>query len=199
MGKTILAVLKFVLGVLLLPVVWVIAVIFYHHVLGFPGTHGEFFIWGVFSYIMLFLFFHQFGGVYESGQKICSGFFQFTAPANGLIAKIVPFYLTLILLGFCVTTKFLKIDSYDHYFMFFSGFAFAMHTILTAQDLQFDQKMFLKPDYIFTGAIVFISLIFIAVLLFDLAFGELTVQVVARSVWKDALNIYYLMFEKLTF
>jgi len=160
MGDTLLVITKFILGVLLLPVVWATAVVFHQHVSGFPGTHGEFFFWGVFGFLMLYLFFHQFEGMYAFGQKISSGFFQFTSPANRFIAKIVPFYLTLILLGFYVTTKFLDINTYDHYFMYFAGFAFTMHIILTAQDLQSDQEMFLKPEYLFTGAIVFILLIF---------------------------------------
>lgn len=196
MGDTLLAIMKFVLGILLLPVVWVTAVVFHQFVVGFPGTHGEFFFWGMFGYLMLFLFFHQFWGMYEFGQKICSGFFQLTSPANKFIARIVPFYLTLILLGFSVMTKFLDIHSYDHYFMYFAGFAFTMHIILTAQELQSDQKMFLKPEYLFKGTIVFILLIFVVVLLFNLAFGEFTVQEFARSVWNDALDVYTFMGEK---
>jgi len=196
MNNTLLVVVKFIVGVLLLPVVWATAVLFHQHVEAFPGTYGEFFLWGVFSYLMLFLFFHHFWGLYDFGQKIFSGAFQLASPANGFIAKIVPFYLTLILLGFCVTTKLLDINTYDHYFMFFAGFAFTMHIILTAQDLQSGQKMFLKPEYLFIGSIVFILLVFMVILLFDLALGEFTIPDFARSVWNDALDIYYLIGQK---
>jgi len=127
MISTLMTVFKFVLVLLLMPIVWATAVVFHQYVVVLPGTYEDFFFWGMFGFVLIFLFIYQFWGVYEFGQKMVSGMLQFTAPANHFVAKIIPFYVTIILLLFYVIKHFLNIDQYDHYFMFFIGFAFTMH------------------------------------------------------------------------
>jgi len=97
LGNTVLAIMKFVLAVLLMPFVWAASVNFHGYVVAMPGTFDEFFFWGMFGFLVCFLFFYQFWGVYELGQKIVANIFQFMAPVNDVMAKIIPFYLTVIL------------------------------------------------------------------------------------------------------
>ena len=191
MGDALLNAVKFVLAVLLLPAVWACGAVFHEHITAFPRVYGDFFLWGVFGFLLLFLFFNPFWGVYELGQKITSGLFQFVSPVNRFIANVVPFYVTVILLIFYVTANFLDINSYDHYFIFFAGFSLMMHILLTAQDLQEQEKAFIKPAYLLTMTIVFILTLVVTVLLFDLVFKEFTFPEFVRSVMSDAWDIYW--------
>ena len=152
---------------------------------------------GMFGFILIFLFFYQFWGVYEFGQSMVSGFLQFSAPAHHFIAKVVPFYVTLILLLFYSVKYFFNVDHYDHYFMFFTGFTFTMHLLLTAQDLQEGEKVFVKPSYLFTMICAFILMVFVVTLLFNLAVKEFTFPELFKSMWEDALGIYYPVLEKI--
>lgn len=199
MGDAVLNVIKFVLAVLFLPAVWACGAAFHEHVMAFPRAYGDFFLWGAFGFLLLFLFFNPFWGVYELGQKFTSGLFQFVSPVNRFIANVVPFYMTVILLAFYVTANFLDVDSYNHYFMFFAGFSLMMHVLLAAQDLQQQEKAFIKPAYLLTITIVFILTLVVTVLLFDLVFKEFTFPEFARSVMGGAWDIYCRAAKKLLF
>lgn len=190
MNTTFSSMVKFVLSVLLLPVVWASSVTFHQYVNRLPGTDGDFFFWGMFSFACIFLFFYQFWGVYEFGQRMVSGSLQFTSPANHFIAKIVPFYVTLILLLFYAVKHFLNMDHYDHYFMYFAGFTLTMHVLLTAQELQETEKVFIKPAYLFTMVSAFILMIFFVVLLFNLILKEFTFLDFVGTMMSDALGVY---------
>ena len=174
MNEGLVTLIKVILAVLLLPILWACGVVFHGHITSFSGAYGEFFLWGMFGFLILFLFFYQFWGVYEFGQKITTNLFQFTFPVGRIIVRIVPFYLTVILLLYYVTVNLLGIKVSDHYFMFFSGFAFTMHILLTAQDLQQQEKAFIKPAYLLMMGIVTVLMVFVTVLLFDLVFMEFT-------------------------
>ncbi len=181
---------KVVLTVLLLPVLWACGVMFHGYVVSFPGASGEFFLWGMFGFLMLFLFFYQFWGVYEFGQKMTTGIFQFTFPIGKILVHCVPFYLTAILLLYYVLANLLDVKVVDHYFMFFAGFAFTMHILLMAQEMQHHEKAFIKPAYLFMMTVATILMIFITVLLFDLVFKEFTFPEFFRSVLDEAWGLY---------
>jgi len=196
-NNTLLVILKFVLAVLLLPFVWATSVSFHKYVVALPGTYGDFFFWGMFGFLLCFLFFYQFWGVYEFGQKITSGIFKFMVPADNFIAKIIPFYLTVILLLHFITTKFFNVNDYGHYFMYFAGFAFTMHVLLTAQDLQQQEHAFIKPAYLFVITTTLVLMICVVVLLFDLLLGEFLFLAFIKSAVSDALGIYYAAGERI--
>jgi hypothetical protein len=174
MSDGLLMLVKIALAVLLLPALWACGVVFHDYIASFPGAYGEFFFWGMFGFLMLFLFFYQFYGVYEFGQKIVTGAFQFMFPFSKVLVCAVPFYLTIILLLYTLVVNALGVKVSDHYFMFFAGFFFSMHLILTAQDLQQQEKSFIKPTYLLMMSVSGIFLACITVLLFNLVFMKFT-------------------------
>ncbi|OGX36546.1 MAG: hypothetical protein A3C36_05985 [Omnitrophica WOR_2 bacterium RIFCSPHIGHO2_02_FULL_52_10] len=195
--NTFLSVIKFILAVLALPVAWASASEFHRFTMRLPGPYEEFFYWGMFGFVLLYVFFYQFWGPYELGQKIIAGIFQFTAPANRLIAHIIPFYLSVILLLFAFTLNFLEINAYDHYFMFFAGFAFTMHIILTADELQEAEKAFIKPTYLLTIMLVLTLMICVTVLLCNLVLMKFTYPDFAQAVIDKAWDIYIEAYNRL--
>jgi len=197
MNTTLMTTLKFLASIVLLPIVWAAGMAFHQFINVLPGMDGDFFFWGMFGFTLIFLFFYQFWGVYEFGQRMVSGLLQFTAPANHFIAKVVPFYVTLILLLFYVIKHFLGADQYDHYFMFFAGFALTMHIFLTAQDLQENEKVFIKPTYLFTMMCAFILMMFFTILLFNLVLREFTFLNFVNSTLDDALGVYHFVLQRI--
>ena len=190
MNKAIASFFKFFLAVLLMPVAWASASQFHKHIVGFPKPYAEFFYWGMFGFVVLYIFFYQFWGPFELGQKITGGIFQFTTPANRFIANIIPFYLTVILLLYYVVLDFLEIKTFNHYFMFFSGFAFTMHILLVAQDLQDAEKAFIKPTYLMSIMFIVTLMICVTVLLYDFVLQEFTFPEFIKLVVNEAWDIY---------
>ena len=190
MNEGLVTLIKIILAVLLLPVLWACGVVFHGHITSFPGAYGEFFLWGMFGFLIFFLFFYQFWGVYEFGQKITMSLFQFTFPVGRIIVRVIPFYLTVILLLYYVVVNLLNVKVSDHYFMFFAGFAFTMHLLLTTQDLQQQEKAFFKPAYLFMMGLVTVLMTFVTVLLFDLAFMKFTFPRFFRALSSEAWANY---------
>lgn len=199
MSKAIWNIVQFILAVLIMPLAWASASEFHHYTLSFPAAYEEFFYWGMFGFVLVYVFFYQFWGLYELGQKIMEGAFQFVAPANRLVACIIPFYLTVLMLLFWVTLNFLEIKTYDHYFMFFAGFAFTLHVLLTAQDLQEAEKAFIKPTYLLTMMIVVPLVVCITVLLCNLVLMKFTFPVFAGDVVDRAWDIYLEVYRRVLF
>ena len=84
MNNALLMIVKIALTVLLLPVLWACGIVLHGHIMSFPSSYGEFFMWGIFGFLILFLFFYQFWGVYEFGQKVMTGIFKFLNPSGSL-------------------------------------------------------------------------------------------------------------------
>ena len=193
MNDALLTIIKVVLTVLLLPLLWACGVVFHEHLMAFPHPYGEFFLWGMFGFVMLYLFFFQFWGVYEFGQKAMTGMFQLTFPIGHIFVKGIPFYLTIILLFYYVLANLLDIKVIDHYFLFFAGFTFTMHLILTAQDMQQQEKALIKPAYLFMMEIVFVVMACVTVLLFNLVFGKFTFpeffQTLSDQAWSNYVRV----------
>jgi len=172
MGEFIVTMFKFIFAVLLLPIVIATFIAFQEHLTMYPASYSEFFRWGVFGFLITFLFLYQFWGVYEFGQRNMQGLFSLIEPANRFVSRIIPFYLTIIMLLFFGTKLLFGSTHVNPYYMFFAGFAFAMHILLTAQEMQDEEKTPIKPTYLFWMSISFISIIMVTVLLFDLVFDK---------------------------
>ena len=104
MGDTLLTFGKFILAVLLIPIVLACGIAFEAHLSRYPSSYQDYFIWGVSAFILTFLFLHQFWGVYESGQKMIRSFFGFLAPLNNIFAILISVYLIFIL-GVCFSLR----------------------------------------------------------------------------------------------
>ena len=197
MGQILISAFKFVIAILLFPMVVASAISFSGHLSTYPATYEEFLMWGIGAFLLLYLFFHQFWGFYEFGQKIVANIFKFIAPLDRLVTNLLPFYLVLILLAFYVTKEFLKIKSCDPYFIFFAGFALAMHIILAAQDMQNQEKSPIKPTYLLEIAFVVVVAVSLSILLLDLIVGKWTFPDFLTSTMDLSLEYYQNIFLKI--
>jgi hypothetical protein len=196
MGDFIITMLKFFLAVLMLPIVIASFVGFEVHLANYPSSYGEFFRWGIFAFLVTFLFLYQFWGVYEFGQRLIQGLLSFLEPAQRVVSRMLPFYLTIIMLLFYISKTFLGVSKVSPYYMFFVGFSFAMHILLTAQDMQQEETTPIKPTYFFWMSVTFVVVIMLTVLLFDLVFDKWTFMKFLQGVRETAESIYRMSFDK---
>jgi len=184
------------IAILLIPIVFASAVCFMNNLQRYPSHYNEFFLWGASGFLLIFLFAHQFWGVFEFGQGIVATLFKFVEPFNEVIEKLLSFYLFFVLILFFCTRIFLQVSSHDHFFMFFSGFFFAMHLLLVAQQMQDAEKTPIKPSYLFWMSIVFIFNITLLTLTLDYILESNTflkfidnVFDLSNEVYLDCINV----------
>ena len=190
MGETLINLFKFILFVLLLPVVIAAAKTFVEYFGNFSPNLKEFLLWGAEAFLVTFLFVHSFRGVYDFGQKMIEGLFKFLAPLEIFIASLIPFYTVLLLIALTVTERFVDLTGYKHYFLFFLGFTFCMHVTLVAQQLQEQEKSVIKPNYFLMMSMVFILNVFVAILFLDALAGQFTFFEFLKSILAAAWQIY---------
>lgn len=198
MAEGIFFVVKILVTVLLSPVVYSCAVNFFDHVDSQFTSYGDFFTSGVIGFVLVFLFLHRFGRVYRAAQAATASAFHFLAPLDRVLARLIPLYTTVILVTLFVVSKFTdKVGDYTHYFFFFAGFAFGMHILLVAQDIQEEETSFLKPSYLCQMTLYFILSCLLVVLLLDLAVWKFTLGDFILAVFDDARDVYLVAWHKI--
>jgi hypothetical protein len=192
-----LAIVKLCSAALLFPILIACILIFKEHLLVYPSTYSEFFIWGVGGFIIVFLFLYQFWSVFEFGQSSMSELTKFMAPLNQTVSRVVSFYLILIMIGFYVVMNFFNGQEYSPYFLFFTGFFFAMHILLVAQQLQDEEKTPIKPGYLFWMMLIFIFNIFMIVVSLDLVTSDFTFPQFFSDTLALTYDIYLRIWDRL--
>lgn len=186
MSDIIINIIKFIAFVLLLPFVYAAYINFNLHLTVYPSIYADFFQWGMAAYLLCYVFIFRFQEIHVAGQKIILSLFSSVSPLDRLFANLFPFYLTCILIVFYITKQFLNISTYEHYFIFFSGYALAMHILLTAQNSRDQDSVSFKPTYFLVIALTVIFNILLVVFGLDAIVGEFTILAFIKSIFHDA-------------
>ena len=164
MGEAFISLFKFILFVFLLPGVIGVSTTFGLFFENYQSQLRDFLFWGAEAFLITFLFVHPFKGVFDFSQKIVVSIFKFLAPLDTFFGSLIPIYTSILIGGLFITEKFIDIAPFKYYFIFFIGFTYAMHIILIAQQLQEQEKAFIKPSYFLMMSIIYIFNICIAIL-----------------------------------
>ena len=190
MGEGVLFLLRIIFTIFFAPVVYATGVNFYQHLSVYPVPHGEFFKWGMFAFLLVFLFLYRFDRMYQGGQSGMTEAFKFLTPLNHTIARVIPVYTLLLFVIFFIWGKFQDLTPYVQYFQFFAGFFFLMHIILLARELQDEESSFIKTSYFFQMSLYFVLSLCVMVLLLDVAVWQATFPQFGADVFGDARDIY---------
>ena len=185
MKTGIVSVVKFLIGLFLVPVVAAVTFSFREELSGI-GSAYDFFVWGILAYVIFHLFIFVPQTLYQSGQRVFAdifGFFPRLASVMPIVVPLLP-VMTLFLLYICASS--LKVPGVERYFMFFAGFVLAVHVVLTARDLYEEDMARLKGRYLLTMCLVYITNILIVAFLIDLNFSEFSFL---KFFWAGAENI----------
>lgn len=199
MSDVLLTFIKVIVGVLLLPVVVACTKVFEAHFSFYPSVYQDYFIWGAGGFVLLFLFIYQFWGIYESGQKIVSGAFKFLHPFHTIFSNLVSFYLVFVLIVFYLLSLLLGKNLDSMGFILAGGFIFAMHIILTALELQEQEKTPFKPNGFFWMTLVFICTVFLMVFFLDVINGKILIGKFFGSVVEQSKDLYAISFKRIFF
>lgn len=154
-GK-VLGIVKFILGICLLPFVYSVSCAFLSEFSRVPGSLQRYFWGGVISLLVVFLFIWEPLVVYTRGQEILELVFGFFRPLIKIAPYLLPIYTLIALVIYeLLVVLFDMPETSVNYFIFILGLTMALHIVFSGKSLR-AKGDFLKADYIFYFSFVYI-------------------------------------------
>jgi len=169
-----LSLLKFVISLILLPLVMGISKGFFLMIIKQPSYVRNNFIFAVGLYLIIHLFILVPKNFYDLGQRIIGALFSFFVPLRRIMYYCLPFYGILFFVLFLIFKAMFGYNDTIGYFMFLISFSTAMHLVITSENLKAESQSALKGDY-------FLSLTFVYLFCIILFCGFLSVMVESFS------------------
>lgn len=153
---TLFSLLKFILSILLLPLVIGLSISFSRELMNQQRYILNNFVFAIVAYLILHIFIYEPHSFYNFGQKFFDGAFGFFAPLKIFLHYCLPFYSTLFLIIYFISKTTLGYGDILGYAVFLISFSCVMHLVLTAAHLKEESMGTLGGDYFFSLALVYL-------------------------------------------
>jgi len=191
------AVVKFIAGICLLPFIYSFSVAFLNEFSAVEKPVQNSFWAGVVSLLVLFLFIWEPAILYAKGQRLLEAVFCFFKPLVKVAPFLLPIYTVIVFLAYGLSAVIFKSTAPLKNFIFLAGFTMALHLIFGARSIRSKQGDFLKANYIFGFALIYIINISLLAFCLSLVFSEFSfVNYIERS-YRVASDIFYAIFRQL--
>ena len=215
------ALLKFVIGVLSIPIAVGATTAFYKNLLLIKALANSlsFFLWGIAAYAVLHLLFYKptylyvlgheavhagaawiFGGKIKSFKVSEAGGSVGTDKSNVFIELspyFVPIYAIIVTLIYFVIASSYSINGII--FVFLIGFTLAFHMVSTIEVMKIRQPDIVKSGYFFSIVIVYVFNIVVISLIFSLIFPDFSAKKFFVDSWLLSKNAYVAIVRQLFF
>jgi hypothetical protein len=186
-------VIKFVLGLILLVVVYAGTRAFLDEFNTLDKMIKSYFWWGVLSFVLFHFFVFEPAIVYQKGQKLLAFVFKFFAPLVKVAPFVLPIYALVLL---CVYPLLMLLNSTRQdmvtlYCVFTLGLTMALHIVFSAKTLRSRQGDFLKANYLFGFSLVYVINLLILGFALNLLFAEFSFLDFFTGMSRIAHGIYY--------
>jgi len=190
-------IVKFIAGVCLLPFIYSFSVAFLNEFSLVEKPVQNSFWGGVVSMVILFLFIWEPAIIYAKGQRMLEAVFSFFKPLVKVAPFVFPIYTVIVFLAYGVSAALFKSTDQLKSFIFIAGFTITMHLIFGARSIRSKQGDFLKANYIFGFALIFIVNLSLLAFCLSLVFAEFSFVNFAKSAYQAAGDIFYAIFHQL--
>ena len=192
-------VIKFILGVCLLPFVYSITYAFLNEFYVIDRASQYSFWAGVVTIVIIYLFVWEPLVIYTKGQRILEMVFCFFQPFVKVAPYLLPIYTVLLFLLYGICTLFLKPENILGYFVFMFGFSLGLHLIFSAKSLRSKQGDFLKGNYIFGFSFVYIINLSLFALGLNFVYEKFSIVSFSNTAYLIASDIFKAVFGQLFF
>ncbi|MFH1189827.1 MAG: hypothetical protein V1682_03980 [Candidatus Omnitrophota bacterium] len=207
-----LKIIKFVAGVLAIPLMAAVTSAFYGNIIGVSELSGilKYFIWGVGAYVVLHLLFFKptyiyvlgheavhaatswaMGGKINSFKVSENGGSVSTTKTNALVELspyFIPIYTVILMAVYFVIAYSYKING--SIFVFLIGFTLTLHLVMTIEVMKVRQPDLMKSGYIFSIVVVYVLNIIIIAMLFSLLFPSFSAKKFFMDSYVFSRDIY---------
>ncbi|MFC1646588.1 hypothetical protein ACFL2Y_05380 [Candidatus Omnitrophota bacterium] len=150
------SIVKFILGIILLPLVFGISKGFALKIIGQPRYIRNNLISAVVLYLIIHLFIYPPKIIYDFGQRIIGKLFGFFVPLRRIMYYCLPFYATFLFVLFLIFKAAFGYKEAIGYFMFLISFSASMHLFISSIYLKSESQSIIKGDYFLTLIIVYL-------------------------------------------
>jgi len=190
-------IIKFVLGLLLLPFVFSTAVSFLNE-FGLVNRNLQAIFWsGVISFLVIYLFIWEPALIYNKGHKLLEIMFSFFKPMVNVAPFLLPIYVIIAFIIYGLLSLAIKSSWLVEYTLFLVGFAAVLHLVFSAKTIRTKKGDFLKGNYIFGFSFIFILNLALLALGFSLIFKEFSFVNFCNISFSIASKIFYVVFKQL--
>lgn len=193
----IFGIVKFVLGVCLLPFVYALSVAFFNEAKVLEKTISNSFFAGSITFIVVYLFVYEPVIIYNQGHKILEKVFSFFKPLVRVAPYVLPIYTIILLLICLLYSAVSKSTESLTYFVFLFGFSLTLHLVFSARSLRSRQSDFLKGNYIFGFSFVYILNLTILALGLSLLFNKYSFVNFCNNSFQIAAGVFKALFGQL--
>ncbi|MFP4473861.1 MAG: hypothetical protein ACLFPX_08390 [Candidatus Omnitrophota bacterium] len=196
MTRGILGVIKFAVFILIFPAV-VGVIIGFEHALSEAKDLTDPFWWGVIAYTLFHLFVYTPQPLFQFVRGVFAEIFAFSPFLSEMVPLIIPLATTLLLLVVFLLHALLGWTVRPVWVVGLTGFFFAMHVILTAQELYEHDESHLKGHYLFGMGVVFMFNMLVLALLMDLNFLKFDAAKFLFVTWETLKDTYAFLAQRL--
>ncbi|MFH1202558.1 MAG: hypothetical protein V1674_06715 [Candidatus Omnitrophota bacterium] len=195
-GK-IFAVVKFLLGMCLLPFVYSVTVAFLREFSVIEAPFQNYFWAGLVSFLIIYAFIWEPQIVYARGQKLLELTFGFFKPLIKVAPYLLPIYTIVLFLAYLILSLTFKSLDLVKYFFFLFGFTICLHLVFSAKSLRSKQGEFLRVSYVFGFSVIYILNLVLLAILIKLIFDGFSLTNFFVDFIRVADNILYAVFKQL--
>lgn len=190
-------IIKFILGLLLLPVVYFSTVSFLEQFMLIRSAQKDLFCQGIVAYLIVYLFIWKMTAVYLKGHQFIEIIFSFFRPLVNVAPYLVPVYTLLLFVVYGITCIFIKTPRLIEYAIFLFGFTTAFHLVLSAESLRQKKGDFLKGSYIFGFSFVYLVNLVIVAMCINFLFTGFSFFGFLKDSYFSSQGIFLVVFRQL--
>lgn len=190
-------VIKFLLGICLLPFVYGISVSFLSALSYVDKAQQSYFWAGLATLLFVYFFIWEPEPLYNTGHKLLEASFSFVQPMVKVAPHLIPIYTIVLLAVYNILSIFIHDTWLKGLTVFLIGFTIALHLIFSARSLRSKSDDLLKANYIFGFS--FFYILNLAIL--GLVFGSVSQQFSLFNFFSDFIQngsaVFALIFKQL--
>ncbi len=188
---------KFILGVCLLPFVCSLTLAFINELSRIDKLSQDYFWLGVISLITVHLLIWEPAIIYNRGHKILELVFSYFKPLVKVAPYLLPIYTIVLFLLYLILSLFVKSPELLRHFIFLFSFTTAMHLVFSAKTLRSKKNDFLKGNYIFGFAFVYLINLMILSFFLNIIFDKFSFVNFSNQSFLIAKGIFNFLFRQL--
>jgi len=217
-------IVRFIVGVIALPLVIPISKAFYSQLANISiidSNNQLYFLWGIASYVVMHLFLFKpryFYNLGHEGVHVLSTWLSFGKAKNLKVSNegggvqttksnffinispyFVPIYTVLLCLAYFIISKFTDISNYSPYFILFIGFTLAMHIVMTVEVLKISQPDLIKTGYLFSLSLIYVLNVLLTAFIVSLIFTGFSFVEMVLQFCTETKGLYIFIFRQLFF
>ncbi|MBU0709556.1 MAG: hypothetical protein KJ793_02470 [Candidatus Omnitrophica bacterium] len=196
-GGRISAIIKFILGICILPFVYSGTVSFINEFALIAKPLRGYFVGGIISFVVIYFFVSEPTFIYRRGFRLIQLVFRFFSPLIKVAPYLLPIYAIIVFVVYMSASFIFQTDRLISVFLFLFGFSLTLHLVFSAKSVRSKQGDFLKANYIFGLSFVYLVNLVLLSACFNFVFKKFSFLSFTNNAFLLAKNIFYLVARQL--